>query len=629
MSGPAVTIDSEKIKNNARSIISLCREHGIEVTGVTKATCGMPQVARAMLRGGVASIGESRLKNIERLRANGIHCPLMLLRIPPLSLVDEVVGSVDVSLNSEFAVIKALSRAAERRSLIHEIILMVDLGDLREGIWPEDLLPLVDKVVELPGVKIVGLGTNLTCYGGVLPSPKNMSALIDYAETLEHRFNLQLRYISGGNSSALPLLAAGKMPRKINHLRIGEAILLGRETIHRQPWPGTVQDAFLLTAELIELKEKPSLPIGEIGEDAFGGKPIFEDKGMRIRGILNVGREDINVEGIKPVDPHVIILGASSDHLLVDVTEVRPPVALGDDLKFQMNYAALLASMTSEYVEKEIIFDRKVRKRAPGICVIGEPDLLQLLEREHLNPLLASLGYQVSRYAIGPEEFPAAVSSQVGRTLAEGFIPLVLGQDHRTTLAGLQGLAEHLDGFGLIWIDAKASFMPPEKIKSDQSDEAILSRVLSQDKAFVGLRSHLSAENVVLIGLQEVNADEAELIEHSRVKVFTMEDVDALGIREVMHQSLRAAAAGNRGLYVSFCPAAIEYPGLEDGVGGLTYRETHQAMEIMAQSGLMYAMDVVGLTLTLETRLTAEVTNFVMSCFGKKIMKRQIRHGFL
>ncbi len=628
MSGPTVTIDSEKIKNNANSIVSLCRNHGIEVTGVTKATCGMPQVARAMLRGGVASIGESRLKNIERLRANGIHCPLMLLRIPPLSLVDEVVTSVDISLNSEFAVIKALSRAAEKRSLSHEIILMVDLGDLREGIWPEDLIPLVEKVVELPGVKIVGLGTNLTCYGGVLPSPKNMGAFIEYAEILEHKFNLKLRYLSGGNSSALPLLAAGEMPKEINHLRIGEAILLGRETIHRQPWPGTVQDAFLLAAELIELKEKPSLPIGEIGEDAFGGKPVFEDRGKRIRGILNVGREDIDVEGIKPIDPRIIILGASSDHLLVDVTDVRPPVALGDNLKFQVNYAALLASMTSEYVEKEIVFDRKVRKRAAGICVIGASELLDLLERANLSQKLTSLGYQVFHSEVSSEE-SSSVISQVEGTLARGFMPLLLGQDHRTSLAGLLGSAESLDGFGLIWIDTRASFMPADQSTREQSDSAILSSVFGYDSTFALLKSRLSAENVALIGLQEVKPEEAELIDRSRVKVFTMEDVDALGIREVMHQSLRTATAGDRRFYVSFCPAATEYPGAARGVGGLTYRETHQAMEIIAQSGLMSAMDVVGLNPALGTGLTAEVTNFMMSCFGKKIMKSQIRHGFL
>jgi predicted amino acid racemase len=184
--------------------------------------------------------------------------------------------------------------------LVHDIMIMVDLGDLREGVWPDDLLPMVGEVVELPGIRIAGLGTNLSCYGGVKPSEENMNQLVAYARQIESAFGIQLRYISGGNSSSLNLIASGKMPRAVNHIRIGEGILLGRETVGRTPWPGTFQDAFLLQAEIIELKEKPSVPLGEAGEDAFGGKPEFPDKGERDRAILNIGREDVVVEGMKP-----------------------------------------------------------------------------------------------------------------------------------------------------------------------------------------------------------------------------------------------------------------------------------------------------------------------------------------
>jgi len=158
MSRPFVTIDLEKIEHNARTITRLCGKYGIEVTGVTKVTCGMPQVGKAMLRGGVAAIGESRMENILRLKANGVNAPYMLLRIPPLSAVEDIVTSVDISLNSELSVIAALSEAAHRRGLIHKIIIMVDLGDLREGVWPDDLLPMARDIMELPGVRIVGLG---------------------------------------------------------------------------------------------------------------------------------------------------------------------------------------------------------------------------------------------------------------------------------------------------------------------------------------------------------------------------------------------------------------------------------------------------------------------------------------
>jgi len=352
MGNPHITIDLGKLEKNARSITRLCAEHAIQVTGVTKCTCGSPEVAGAMLRGGVSSIGESRMQNIHRLKAAGIDTSFMLLRIPSLSDVEEVIANVDVSLNSELAVINALSEAALRRGLVHAIIIMVDLGDLREGVWPDDLVPFVREVVGLEGVRIVGLGTNLTCFAGVIPSEDNMRRLVEQACEIERSFGLALEYLSAGSSSALPLLAAGKMPRRINHLRIGEAILLGLETAHRSPWPDTYQDAFVLYSEVIELKRKASVPIGEVSGDAFGRKPVFVDKGEMDRAILDIGREDIDVEGVRPVDPRLSILGATSGVLVMDVTAAQGSIRVGDLLAFSPNYAALLAAMDSQYVEK-------------------------------------------------------------------------------------------------------------------------------------------------------------------------------------------------------------------------------------------------------------------------------------
>jgi predicted amino acid racemase len=355
MARPYVTIDLGKLERNARAIVGLARRHGIEVAGVTKCTCGHPEVARAMLRGGVTAIGESRIENIHRLRAAGVQATYWLLRIPPLSEVDAVVASVDVSLNSELPVLERLSEAALRRGQSHDVVLMVDLGDLREGIWPDDLAPFARAAARLSGVRIVGVGTNLTCFGGVVPSAENMLQLVAHAREVETIVGERLRWVSGANSSGLELIASGRMPREVNHARIGEAILLGRETLHRRPWPGTHQDAFVLHAEVLELKEKPSVPVGERAEDAFGHVPAFEDHGAVDRAILNVGREDVEVEGVAPVDPRLKVLGASSDYLIVDVTAAAGAIRVGDEIAFSLSYGALLAAMSSEYVEQRCL----------------------------------------------------------------------------------------------------------------------------------------------------------------------------------------------------------------------------------------------------------------------------------
>jgi ornithine racemase len=349
---PCVAIDLDKIEHNARTIVELCRTQGITVTGVIKGTAGHPDIATAMVRGGVSSIGDSQLANILRLRAAGVRCPTMLLRLPSLSEVDQVLDAVDVTLNSELSVLEALSRVALRLGRVHDVIIMVDLGDLREGLWPDELVPFTRHALELPGIRIVGVGTNLACFAGVIPSESNMKRLVDAVEEIEQTFGVALPWVSGMNSSGLDLVASGRMPARVNHARIGEAILLGRETTHRRPWPGTFQDAFVLHAEVLELKTKPSVPLGPRGEDAFGHVSAFENHGKADRALVNVGREDVGIAGITPRDPGVRIVSASSSYLVVDVTGSDGRFRVGDEMTFSLSYGALLAVMTSPYVDK-------------------------------------------------------------------------------------------------------------------------------------------------------------------------------------------------------------------------------------------------------------------------------------
>jgi ornithine racemase len=613
--GPYITIDLNKIEHNARTITVLCGKYGIEVCGVTKVTCGMPQVAKAMLRGGVACIGESRMKNIHRLKANGVSTEFTLLRIPPLSAAEDIVTSVNMSLNSELSVIQALSEAAFRRGLVHHIMIMVDLGDLREGVWPDDLLPMVREVVELPGIRIAGLGTNLSCYGGVIPSGKNMIKLVEYARRIETAFGIKLRYISGGNSSSLNLIASGKMPRAVNHIRIGEGILLGRETVNRAAWPGTFQDAFLLKAEIIELKEKPSVPIGETGEDAFGGKPEFVDKGERDRAILNIGREDVVVEGMVPVDPEISILGASSDHLIVDVTESEN-VRLGSELAFFMNYGALLAAMTSEYVEKRPVRDREFVSENRHIVLTeispqSESHSIQILNIDNLTAGLNQLGQSIARRRQIRDD-PEIVAETVAEIINEDLIPLVYANDPRTCLGIYQGLALSLPMFGTIILSAHGS---------------CITAFTELPPGPGGVEPRLESERVVLIGLREVSHEESRLIRRSRISAYTLEDIDALGMREVIYRALRASGMGTDGIHVTLDMDVLDTtvaPGVHRPIrGGLSYREGHLAMEMIAKSGLMRSLAVVDYFPERDVnRSTAgAATEYVLSLFGKKILK--------
>jgi predicted amino acid racemase len=235
------------------------------------------------------------------------------------------------------------------------VIVMVDLGDLREGLWPGELKDFISAALRLPAIRIAGLGTNLACFGGVMPSENNMRRLSEFADEIERKFALQLQWTSGANSSGLKMIAAGRMPARVNQARIGEAILLGRETTQRQPWPNTFQDAFSLHAEILELKRKPSAPLGERSEDAFGHRATFENHGEIERALVNIGREEIAIEGLMPHDSRLKILGASSSYLVVDTSAAAGAFKVGDELSFGLNYGALLTAMTSEYVKKKAL----------------------------------------------------------------------------------------------------------------------------------------------------------------------------------------------------------------------------------------------------------------------------------
>lgn len=352
---PRLEIYTDRIRRNAKSVVDLCHKNGVQAACVTKVTAAHPAVAQALVEGGADMLADSRVENLWALRQFGFAGPFLLLRLPTMSEAANVVRVADISLNTNMATLRALSDAALTAGLRHKVIVMVDVGDLREGIWPDRAPEFVAKAKDLKGIDVIGLGCNLACYGGVIPSEQNMNLLLKTREECRRASGLELPVLSGGNSSGLPLLASGRMPHGINHFRIGEAIVLGRNVIDRSPWPGTRQDTMIAVGEVIEVERKPSVPIGDRGQDAFGGSQEFVDRGRRRRAILNMGRQDVVVDGITPVDPKIVVLGGSSDHLLLDVEEAAQAVEVGGTVSFYPGYGALLALSTSSYVHKVVI----------------------------------------------------------------------------------------------------------------------------------------------------------------------------------------------------------------------------------------------------------------------------------
>ena len=355
MPAPRVEIELDKLMHNARKLAALYGSKGIRVTAVTKGVCGSHRIARALLNSGIRSFGDSRIANIQKMRESGLDAQFILVCSPMPSEVARVVEFADMSLNTEISVIRLLADHATKRGKIHRVILMVELGDLREGILPSDVESVVKETIGMQGVKLAGVGTNLACFGGVRPTEANMRELSTIAGNLQRQYGINFEVVSGGNSANYQWFVSTPDVGLITPLRIGEAILLGRDTLTRERIPGLYTDAFTLIAEVIELKTKPSRPYGEIAQDAFGHVPVFADKGNVRRAILALGRQDVDVSAIKP-RIKANILGASSDHLVLDVK--GPGLEVGAEVGFDVGYSALLRAMISPYVEKVYLDQR-------------------------------------------------------------------------------------------------------------------------------------------------------------------------------------------------------------------------------------------------------------------------------
>lgn len=359
---PKLVIDLKKLQGNLDAVAEITKDRGgCSLMIVTKGLCADPEMAGLVARDPkVDYMADSRVKNLasyaDIARANGKKT--VLLRIPMHDEVEGVIQYADISFNSELSTIRLLNEEAGRVGKVHDIVLMIDLGDLREGIFfrNEDLIwEAVEEILQMEHINLYGIAVNLTCYGAIIPKYDNLSQLVDIARKIEEKYDVRLQMVSGGNSSSIYLIDKGELPEGINNLRLGEAFLLGNDTAYETDLPGTVGDTVTLQAQIVELKEKPSLPIGEVGVDAFGQKPYYEDRGIMKRAIIAVGKQDTDLGSMTPTDPQIEIMGGSSDHTILDVTHCDRDYKVGDIVTFELGYGGMLKVATSPYVEREYV----------------------------------------------------------------------------------------------------------------------------------------------------------------------------------------------------------------------------------------------------------------------------------
>lgn len=358
---PILEINLRKIRHNAKILKNLLAQRNVSIIGITKLVLGNPTIAMMLVQGGIEYLGDSRIHNIIKMKKNNIRAQFVLIRIPSITEIPLVVKYANYSLNSELKTIRMLSNEAVKQKKIHSIILMVDMGDLREGINIFNIECFVEEILRLKNINLSGIGTNFKCFGGIIPTDENMNEFSKLVFRIKDKFELELEFVSGGNSANFNWFKSCKNIGEINNFRIGEAIFLGKETINYEPIPNLYTDAFRLITEIVELKQRSLIPKGIIVSNAFGEsvqtyhKKINNGKKsdtIRTQALLNIGRQDIAVKGLNPKES-INILGASSDYLVVDIRDNQ--FQIGQKLHFDLNYEALLRAMTSPYIHKKFI----------------------------------------------------------------------------------------------------------------------------------------------------------------------------------------------------------------------------------------------------------------------------------
>lgn len=367
-----VVIDETALRHNLERLRELLASHGASFTVVTKSLCGHADAIGALRDLGVTSMADSRLPNLETLGRVTGDVTRWYLRPPHHSELGRVVSACDISLNSELCTLRLLDAEARRQGRRHGVVIMVELGDLREGLLPGSLVDVYAQAIKLRNIDVVGIGANLGCLSGVVPSQEQLMQLAMYHELLELKFGRPIPLVSAGTSAVLPLLMEGGLPPAITHFRVGESLFLGTDLVHGGTLDGFRDDAVVVEAEIIEIKEKSLVAQGEVSDvapfEATGGEASLSPGSRGFRALVDIGQVDTDVGGLVPLDPGHQVAGASSDITVVNVGSETGGLRVGDWLRFGVGYSAFVRLMSSSY-------NRCLLQRADGQDRVLPPDL--------------------------------------------------------------------------------------------------------------------------------------------------------------------------------------------------------------------------------------------------------------
>jgi len=352
-----ITLDIKKLKSNFDFLNKLFIKKNIQWSVVSKLLSGNKTYLTELLKLDLMQVSDSRVSNLKAIKNINPKIQTIYIKPPAKRAIPSIVKYADISMNTEIETIKLLSAEAQKQNKTHKIIIMIELGELREGIMREDLMEFYKTVFMLKNIEVVGIGTNLSCLYGILPNHDKLIQLSLYEQLIEAKFDRQIPYVSGGSSVTIPLIFQNLLPIGINHFRVGETLFLGTDVYNNTPLKKMKTDVFSLYSEIIELIEKPSVPMGEMGTNVEGHSFDFDDNLIgktSVRAIIDIGLLDVDEKHLEPYDKEISFVGASSDMLVIDLGLNGKNYKVGDLLQFKMDYMGTLRIINSRYIDKRI-----------------------------------------------------------------------------------------------------------------------------------------------------------------------------------------------------------------------------------------------------------------------------------
>ncbi|HKL19982.1 MAG TPA: alanine/ornithine racemase family PLP-dependent enzyme [Halalkalibaculum sp.] len=345
----------DKLRDNYNYLDNLFKSKDIKWGITTKLLCGNKDYIREVADLGIGEMHDSRISNLKKIKEIDPEVLTIYIKPPPRDIIESVVKYADASLNTELSTLHALSKEAQRQNTVHKVIIMIEMGDLREGVMREDLINFYEKVFELPAIKVIGIGTNLNCMHGVMPDEDKLIQLALYKQIISLQFDKEIPLVSGGTTVTIPLLLRDQLPKGINHFRVGEALFFGKDLFTDGTIEGMHNDVMELYSQIIEIAEKPKVPSGDLGKNPQGKVASIdkEEYGKTsYRAILDIGYLDINPDHLINIHDDVRVADASSDMLILDVGDNKNNYEVGDFIRFRMKYMGALGIMNSDYIDK-------------------------------------------------------------------------------------------------------------------------------------------------------------------------------------------------------------------------------------------------------------------------------------